>query len=256
MRLFTALNLLVFTSLATPYLASAQEPAPASEEEVESAEVEPIWSSQVGLSYLATTGNSETETFGLDLQATRRPTPWGLEITALFNRAEEDGEKTAERYYAGVRGTRALTKRWDAFAGLSAEQDEFAGIDLRGIIEAGAVYKALLGPRHILDLDLALNWTDEDRLPPEMDESWFGGLAGLDYKFAISDSATFSQALRYFANFDDTAAWRADSLTAVTAALNKRLALRLSYEVRYRNEPIGDNEDTDTTTKVSLVWSI
>jgi putative salt-induced outer membrane protein YdiY len=52
-----------------------------------------------------------------------------------------------------------------------------------------------------------------------------------------------------------TCNWRADSLSAVTAALNKRLAPRFSFEIRYRNEPIGDAEDTDTTTKVSLVWS-
>jgi putative salt-induced outer membrane protein len=239
--------------VALPDKASAQEGVAAQEEE---AAAEPLWTSHVGLSYLATTGNTETETLGLDFEITRRPTPWGLEITALFNRAEEDSVKTSERYYGSLRGTRALAKRWDAFAGLSAEQDEFAGIDLRAIVEAGAVYKALLGPRHVLELDFALNWTDEKRLPPEIDDSWFGGLAGLDYDFAISESASVSQALRYFANFDDTSDWRADSLTAVTANLNKRLALRFSYEMRYRNEPIGDNEDTDTTTKVSLVWSM
>ena len=247
------LTLLLLVPVALPRQSLAQDAAAAPGEE---SEAEPIWSSQVGLSYLATTGNSETETLGLDFRMTRRPTPWGLEIAALVNRAEEDGEKTAERYYASLRGTRALAKRWEAFAGLSAEQDEFAGIDLRSIVEAGAVYKALLGPRHLLNLDLALNWTDEKRLPPEIDESFLGGLAGLHYEFAFSENASLSQGLRYFANFDDTGDWRADSLTAVTASLNKRLALSLGYEVRYRNEPIGDNEDTDTTTKVSLVWSL
>ena len=56
--------------------------------------------------------------------------------------------------------------------------------------------------------------------------------------------------------FGDLTFYRADSLTALTAALNKRLALRVSYELRYRNQPIGLDEDTDTTTRASLVWNI
>jgi putative salt-induced outer membrane protein len=215
----------------------------------------PAWGMEMGLSYLATSGNSDTETLGVDLEAVRRPEPWGLEVAAQFNRAEQDGAKTAERSYAGVRATRRLTERWDAFAGLSAEQDEFSGIDLRGVVEAGAAYKALVGPRHELDLDVALTWTDEQRLPPGMDDSWLGALLGTDYSFAISENATFSQQLRYFPNVDQTDDWRADSVTALTAALNRRLAVRVSHEIRYRNEPLGDNDDTDTTSKVSLVWS-
>jgi len=250
MKPVTRLSLLLVTLVVTPHWASAQETAPASEE------AEPIWANHLGFSYLATTGNSETTTFGLDFMATRRPMPWGLEVSALFDRADKDGQKTAERYSAGLRGTRTLRERWDAFAGLSAEKDEFAGIDLRAIVEAGVVYKALTGPRHTLELDAALNWTDEDRLPPEIDDSWLGSLLGLDYHYAINDSAAFSQGVKYFANFDDTANWRAESLTALTAAVNKKLALRLSYEIRYRNQPLDANDDTDTTTKASIVWSM
>lgn len=247
---------LAAVSTSIPRVAQAQEPAAASEEAAEASTVEPLWKGETALSYLATSGNSETETLGLDISAIRRPTPWGVEFAAQFNRAEQDQEKTAERYFAALRGTRALSKRWDAFFGLSAERDRFSSIDLRGIVEAGAVYKALLGPKHVLDLDFALTWTDEDRLDPEPDESWLGGLFGADYAWAISDNASFSQGVAYFANFDDSGDWRAESLTAVTASLNSRLALRFSYEVRYRNEPIGLNDDTDTTTKVALVWNL
>ena len=241
---------LVLVSMATvPSWAPAQEASPILEES------EPEWSTKLGLSLLATSGNSETETLGFDLEAIRRPMPWGLEVAAQFNRAEQDGAKTAERYHAGVRGTRTLTDRWDAFAGVAAEQDEFAGIDMRSVVEAGAVYKALLGPRHTLDLDFAVTWTDEDRLPPDVDDSWVGALLGADYDFAFSENATFSQHVRFFPNLDNSGDWRADSVTALTAALNQHLAMRLSYEIRYRNEPLDGKDDSDTTTKASLVWS-
>ena len=236
--------------LAASGLVLAEEPGPVAEA------AEPAWDGSVSLSYLASSGNSDSETGGLELEMTRRPMPWGLEFKAQAHRAEEDSEPTAERYQAGLRGTRGLSERWDVFAGLSAEQDEFASIDLRTIVEAGAVYKAVPGPRHQLDLDFAITWTDEDRLAPELDDSWLGALFGASYEWAINDNASFSQDLRYYPNFDDAEDWRADSLTAVTAALNDHLALKLSHEIRYRNEPIGDNDDTDTTTRASLVLNL
>ena len=67
-------------------------------------------------------------------------------------------------------------------------------------------------------------------MDPEPDTESLGGLVGLSYDWKISDSATFSQRLTYYPN--------------------------LSYELRYRNQPIGLDEDTDTTTRASLVWNI
>ena len=58
---------------------------------------EPVWSGSLALAYLATGGNSETETVGLDLAAKRRPLPWGLELMASLHRAETEGARTAER---------------------------------------------------------------------------------------------------------------------------------------------------------------
>ena len=250
-RLFFSL-ILLFTLTAVPQTALAQEDTAASGEVTE----EPSWASELGLSYLATSGNSDSETLGIDFEMTRRPMPWGLEFTVQSNRVEQDGEKTTERYFAGVRGTRSVAERWETFVGLSGEQDEFAGLDLRAVFEVGAVYKALLGPRHKLDLDFALTWTDEDRLAPEVDDSWIGALLGADYELAISDHATFGQTLKYYPNFDNSSDWRLETVSSLTAALNNRLALRLSQEFRYRNEPIGVNDDTDSTTKVSLVLSM
>lgn len=220
------------------------------------AEPPPAWSGSLGVSYLATSGNSDTETFGVDLEAERRPEPWGLDLVAAFHGAEEGGEKTSERYFANLRGKRALAERWELFAGASGERDQFADLDLRAIVEAGFVYKALVGPPHTLDLDLGITWTDEDRLAPEPDRESLGAVAGIDWEWKISDNAALSQRLVYHPNFDRSTDWRAVSLTALTAAINSRLSVKVGYEHHYRNEPIGDNDDVDTVTRMSLVWTL
>lgn len=232
--------------------ALAQEAA----DSAETAEApEPIWTGSLGLAYLATTGNSETSTFGLDFTTERRPTPWGLTIAGRFNRSDNDGVLTAERYSLGGRARRALGERWEFFGGLSAERDEFAGYDLLMLVESGVTYKALMGPTHFLSFDTALTWTDENRIEPEPDVDYMGALLGLDYEWRISDNASLIQVLDFFPNFDESSDWRLNSVTSLQAAVNSWLAVKLGYEIRYRNQPIGDNEDTDTTSTASVVFT-
>jgi putative salt-induced outer membrane protein len=234
--------------LSLPFVALAGDAA----EEAEA----PAWTGDLGLAYISTSGNSDSSSLGLALKMERTPDPWGLSFEAKFDRAESDGDLTAERYFAGFKGLRDLNQRWSLFAGLSGEKDEFAGYELLALLDVGAKYKALMGPRHLLSFDMGLTYTDEDRVEPEVDVDYLGALLGLNYEWKISDHASFTERLIYYPNFDESDDWRLSSDTGVQAALSERLALKLSYEVRYRNQPIGDNDDTDTATKVSVVLKL
>jgi len=213
----------------------------------------PLWTGSIGLSYLSTSGNSDSETIGLDVRFERQPTPWGVELAATANRAETDGEKTAERLLGSLRGKRSLSERWDLFAGLSWERDEFAGFDSRTIVEAGGLWHALLGPKHKLDFDLGLTWTREEPVQGAGDDS-LGAVAGARYAWKISDSATLAERVVFYPNFDSSDDWRFRSETSIEAALASSWALRASYLVTRDNRPEPGFEKNDTTTSVSLVW--
>jgi len=213
----------------------------------------PDWTGSLALSYLATTGNSETETVGFETAWERRPEPWGVEIRALAHRAESDGEATAERYLASVRGTRALSDRVELFAGLVHERDEFAGFDQRSILEGGALWRVLTGPAHELAFDAGLTWTTEDRLDGT-DDDWLGAVAGADWKWTITPTAALHERLLVYPSFDDSDDWRLVSESALEAALAASWALRVGYRVQRDNRPPAGFETTDTSTAVSLVW--
>ena len=85
--------------------------------------------------------------------------------------------------------------------------------------------------------------------------SFLGALLGLNYEFKITDSSSLTQLLLLTPNFDDSDDWRLRSETALKAAINAWLAVKLGYEVRYRNQPIGDADSTDTTSSASVVFS-
>ncbi len=212
------------------------------------------WSASAAFSYLSTGGNTDTSSLGLKLEAARKPAPWGIELKALSDRAEQDGELTAERFYAGARATRALEAGPELFFGLSFEQDEFSGIDLRTIAEAGVTLTAIDTEAQELIFDLGLTYTDEDRLDPELDTEGLGAVLGLKYERNFNEHVSFHQTLTYFPNFEESEDWRAESTSALTATLTDHFAMQLGYEIRYRNQPVGDREEKDTSVKASLVW--
>ena len=247
--------LAVAALLATPVMAQEEEEAP-----------EPLWTSSLGLSYVGTSGNTDTSSLGLDFKSERRPTPWGLSVVATFTRAEDGDTVTAENYLIGGRGSRQLNDRWSLFAGLGWSKDTFAGFDSRLIAEAGAEFVAVKTDTHTLSFDAGLTWTTEDQIrfqevaPGEIygyedSVDWIGGVAGLTWDWAFSANASLAQRLVVYPNFDNSGDWRAVSDTAVKANLTKLLALQFSYGVNYRNEPIEHRDDTDTTTKMSVVLS-
>ena len=213
----------------------------------------PVWIGSIDFSYLATAGNSEAKTFGLATRWARQPTPWGAELEALANRAESGGAKTAERIFGGVRSKRAVGDRYELFAGLSYERDQFAGFDSRVVLETGGLQRVLTGPVHELNFDLGLTWTREEPVTgPGSD--YVGGIAGARYAWKINNSATFRERLVLYPDFEDSSDWRLRSETSLETALASSWALRVSYLLTRDNVPPPGFEKDDSATSVSLVW--
>lgn len=258
MRRFLCLTL---TTLALAVTATAQE------------QPEPAWKGSLGLGYVATSGNSDTSTLGLDFGLTRVPDPWGLELKAAATRAEDNSVTTAERYVLLFKAKRALSERWELFGSLGGEKDQFAGFDLRYLVGAGATYKALTGPKHLLSFDGGLTWTREEPVDLLTDAGYIeqdaydymGGILAASYAYQISETSKVSEVLTWLPNFDQTSDWRVVSETALQAAISSRLALKLGYLIRYDHEPAVAGvdlagtpyyfDDTDTTTTLSVVYN-
>lgn len=216
-------------------------------------EEEPLWAGSLGLAWVATSGNTDTTTLGLNFALDRKPEPWGLELVARGNRADDSGVTTAENYLVSARAVRKLSTRWDAFGGLAWAKDPFAGFDSQTVASAGAIYTAIDSKRMLLSFDMGLAYTWEDRVPPAEDVNFAGGLLGLSWEWKLGANSKFTERLVVLPNFDDTDDWRLQSLTAIESAINDWLALRLGFDLRYRNQPIDDADSTDTTSTASVV---
>ena len=212
-----------------------------------------LWDMSLSLSYVATSGNSDTQTGGTDFVFKRKPDPWGITGKFSYMQARNTGETTAERTSGQVRGNRAFGKRWEAFVGVAGMSDRFSGIHRRYLVETGGTYNALIGPRQHLSFDAGLTQTREE-YTDRTRRDFFGGLLGARYDWIFSKGSKFTQNLSYFPDFDMTTNWRFESETALQAAVNDHLALKAGVQVRYDNEPQPGFKKTDTTTTVSLVF--
>jgi putative salt-induced outer membrane protein len=210
------------------------------------------WEFSLGLSYLATSGNTDTKTGGLDLSYKHNFDPWGLEVAGSYLKAEADGIESANRTFLGVRGTRALGEKWGLFVGASMLQDEFAGLDSRTLVDAGVTYKAIASEQHSLAFDLGAAWTSEDYVDGGSNE-YVSGLAGLTYEWKVSASAKLTERLLFMPSFEESDDWRTVSDTSLEAAISAKLAVKLGFQYLYDNVPVAGFEKTDTKSTVSLV---
>lgn len=245
---------MVFALGAVPVLAQEAE-----EEEAP----EPAWVGSLGLSWVATSGNTDTSSIGMDFALDRKPEPWGLSLVARGTRADDQGVKTAENYLVSGRAVRALGKRWEVFGGLAWAKDPFAGFDSQTVASAGATFKAIESERHLVSFDGGLTYTWEDQISPTAPApvlftdsiDFAGGLLGLSWEWKIGKTSKLTERLVFLPNFDDTDDWRLNSITAIEAAVNEWLALRFGFDVRHRNQPIGGADGTDTTSTASVVFN-
>ncbi len=209
----------------------------------------------LGLSYLATTGNSSSQTGGLDLQYKHSFDPWGLEVDANYLRAAERGVVTAKKLFFGVRGTRALDADFSLFLSASALQDTFAGLDPRVLVAGGVTYAFLKGPEHELAFDAGLTWT-RDTLVGDGSTSYVGGIAAARYGWNITKTSKFTENFAFYPSFKQGSDWRIESTTGLQAAVSSTVALKLTYAFRYANRPVAGFRKTDTQTTASLVVNL
>ena len=239
---------------------------------------EPGWYDTAELSLISTTGNSEASTFGFNntlerlwdnanftlgfggiksesdtitRSAVGTPSNFQVRDTSVSN-------TTAENYYLKARYDRDISERWFWFAGLSWEQNTFAGFDSRTIAVAGAGTRWWNADQGHFYTDYGLTYTEQDDVVPNpLAKDGFASLRlGWDFLYNFNDTTTYSNRLTIDQNLDESDDLRADMIHALTVAMTDKVALKLSYQLLYdkmpalQAVPLFDTNGVDTGTTV------
>lgn len=253
---------IVLTMVARPSCATQQAPAgppkpsaaqPAQPAAAPPPKPAPNWDLKVGLSYLATSGNTDNSSTGFDASYRQEWGVWSLDANAAAIRASRNDVETAENASSQVRGRRTIVDGLEATAGLRGETNRFAGVDLRAIADTSLSWNAVTTPTWRLRTLYGLSWTREEPLGEQPVRTSLGGLLHVQNIVKISEGSEINGQVTAYPDMEDTEDYRINANVAVQAALNRHLCLRLGYDIKYDNEPIRGFERTDTTSTAALV---
>jgi putative salt-induced outer membrane protein YdiY len=233
------------------------------------------------LSLVMTSGNAESTSYGFKdkFVATWWPKS-SLEINAAAIRVEsttktfdpttgeehDDTDTSASSKMLNARYNHRISDHFFWFAGAGWDRNRFSGINSR--------YTAFAGVGNIWvdreDLkfrtDYAASWTRQEDFPdnPNVDDSYAGLRLSDALLWKLGANTVFTNETIVNENVDETSDFRVDMTNALAVNMNKHLALKVSLQWLYDNEPAAlvlsptdevlvEADDLDSIFTASLV---
>jgi putative salt-induced outer membrane protein len=210
--------------------------------------------------YVRTSGNADLSTANLSDRLVYRPSlRWAFLQTAAWVYGETGGTESANQLLGRLRSDYSFAPKLAVYALAGYERNRFAGITSRYEEGVGLAWKAVRAPRHEVDIEVGAGLNQQRNIDSTSDDFGVGRLAGR-YRFIISDKAYAEEAAELLSNLNNTGDERVSSLTSLVAPLTSRIAIRVSYLLRYDAEPAIDPAtsgpfkklDTTFTTGIQL----
>ncbi|MDH4124420.1 MAG: DUF481 domain-containing protein [Gammaproteobacteria bacterium] len=235
---------LMTTLLIVVWLAA---PAMAADEEATSGP----WAGKASLGYLATSGNTDNSNLNTAFEIGYTAGNWAhiFDASAIF--ATEDSATTAEAYAAGWKSERKLSEVNFLYGRLNWRKDRFSGYDQQFAQTVGYGRRLIDKERHTLNGEVGLG-ARQSELADGTDENEAILTGGLYYKWALSETTTFTQDLLVESGSENT---YLESKTALSASLVGDLALVVSYTIKSNSDVPAGTEKTDTFTALALEYA-
>src|SRR5262245_8454701 len=201
--------------------------------------------------YVQTGGNSDVTTVTGGDKLEHRVGPWLFTQEAGAVWGETNGVESAGRYSFGLRADRSLNQRLSAYGLASWMRNTFAGIDRQFDEGLGLTWHAVMPKPNLLDLEAGAGLIQR-RTTLDRDENFTAARTGALYAHEFSEKARFEAKGSYVVNLEDSEDTQGDARFSLAAPVAGSLALKLSYDVFYRNRPLPGLEKVDTTFSVGV----
>ncbi len=207
------------------------------------------------LSFVETSGNTDTQTFSVKLEAKKEGIRNRYFLTAKALYAKENGRETSNQSSIDGRWERVLTERLFGLLTSGFSMDKFSGYEYRLYGGPGLGYDLIKTDHHVLQSLLSLIYSyDEFSVGDISSDSYLTGKVTLKYEWEILENLKLKEKLDYSVSFKDTDNFFLNSATSVEAKINRALSLGLSYVVKYQNLlPSPEIKHIDTTFLTTLI---
>ena len=209
----------------------------------------------VDLGFVSASGNANFTSLNLGEKLSDKLGRVVLTQNAKVLYGRINGATTTESYDAGARAQYTLTKRIGAYALLGFQRDPFAGLASRWLGGPGLAVSLVQSARDTLSIESGVTSTRE-RNTANVTQSFAATRSAASYKHLFAGKAFVTEALEWVANLKTSDDQRLNSETALTAPLSRQIGLRVSYLVRFDNQPEPGFKTTDRilTTGVQIAF--
>lgn len=208
------------------------------------------WSGNVSLGFLGTSGNTENTNLNASFELGFTTDRWAHVFDAYAISATENKDTTAEAYGAGWKSERNLSERNFLYGRLDYRKDRFSGFPTQFSQSAGYGRHLIETKSHTLSAEIGAGARQSERADG-IDENDLIMSAGINYRWAISETADFSQTFAIELGEENT---YLETVSALSARLIGKLALVASFTVKNNSDvPLGA-EETDTYSALSLEY--
>ncbi|WP_457599908.1 DUF481 domain-containing protein [Hydrogenivirga sp.] len=214
---------------------------------------EKLWSAHIELSYVNTSGNTNTQTLSEKLEVKRegKVNRFFLKNSALY--ATQDDRETANRFDVNGRWERLFSERFFGFLTAGYERDKFSGYEYKWNGGPGVGYDLLKTERHEIKTLLSTLYY-YNRIEDDGIDNYATLKAEAYYQWKVLENLKFKEDLNYIVNLSDTKTYFVNSDTSLEVKVNEHISLGVGYKVAYQNKPPSPGvKRTDTTFSTSLI---
>jgi putative salt-induced outer membrane protein len=234
--------------------------ASAKEAAIRSAGLLQNWSGKGEFGAFRATGNASDTGITTGITVDRQGIDWRHKLTARVDYQRSNGVTTREQYLARYEPNVNISDRFYVYALAQYERDRFQGFSGRYAVSGGLGFQALKRD----DIQLSLKVGPAYRVTQFVDgreDSRIAGLIGLDFDWDITDRLKLTQDTNAVAETGGSALAIIDSqnttldlITGLNAKINSSLSARFSYAVEYNSNPPPGAVQTDTLSRVTLIY--
>ena len=222
----------------------------------------PPWKAGLELSYLETSGNTESQTLSAGLNVERNFSSSKLTLVgaAIYGRKGGADEPASDKnWFASLKYDKAITERFYLYLLEKTERNTLKGFEFRYIHQGGLGYYLVNSADDILKFEAGGGYIHEDQIKPFKDTGNPSARAFAGYTHNFSKTSRFDEWVEYLPNLKKDSNDKMDYLiveeTALITNLSGNLALKVSLNVTYDHIPLPGFEKSDRVFKTALLYT-
>lgn len=250
----------ILAEFETQLAAAAKAEEAAKIAEIRSAGFLENWSGKGELGAFQSTGNADNTGVTASLALKKTGLNWKHKLTGRADYQETEGVVTREQFFAAYEPNLKINDRLFAYALAQYERDRFQGFSARYAVSGGIGYTII----DESDLQLSAKAGPAYRITQFVNgasESRIAGLIGIDFDWDITERLKLTHDTNAVAETGGSATIIVDSnntslnlATGLNAKISDRVSARVSYTIEYDSNPPAGAVQTDTLSRITLIY--